>query len=198
MKITALMVLNCNGVTEPNPVVLAKACDTSQFGFFKRIAAREFIVFVGRTVAQGTLSGERQSVQHEAYKVHSYNRNELCALGFMDDHYPVCSAFSVLHKVLDEYEKNLGDSWKTAQADQPWPYLTEALKKFQDPAEADKFLNIQKELDETKLILHETIDKVLARGEKLDSLVEKSADLSAISRTFYKQAKETNQCCTIS
>ncbi|KAI3893120.1 hypothetical protein MKX03_015690 [Papaver bracteatum] len=83
----------------------------------------------------------------------------------MDDHYPVHSAFSVLHK---------------------------------DPAEADKFSNIQKELDEAKFILHETIDKVLARGEKLDSLVEKSVDMSAASQMFYRQAKETNQCCTIS
>ena len=33
------------------------------------------------------------------YKVHSYNRNGLCALGFMDDNYPVRSAFSLLNKV---------------------------------------------------------------------------------------------------
>lgn len=33
------------------------------------------------------------------YKVHSYNRNGLCALGFMDDHYPVRSAFSLLNQV---------------------------------------------------------------------------------------------------
>ncbi|KAI3993329.1 hypothetical protein MKX01_010072 [Papaver californicum] len=207
MKITALLVLNCNGVnpssssssTEPNPIILANACDVSQFGYFQRTGVREFIVFVGRTVAKRTTPGQRQSVQHEEYKVHSYNRNGLCVLGFMDDHYPVRSAFSLLNKVLDEYEKNFGDSWKTAQADatQPWPYLTEALTKFQDPAEADKLLKIQRELDETKIILHKTIDSVLARGERLDSLVEKSSDLSAASQMFYKQAKKTNQCCTI-
>lgn len=33
------------------------------------------------------------------YKVHSYNRNGLCSLGFMDDHYPVRSAFSLLNQV---------------------------------------------------------------------------------------------------
>ncbi|KAI3980903.1 hypothetical protein MKX01_025468 [Papaver californicum] len=207
MKITALLVLNCNGVnpssssssTEPNPIILANACDVSQFGYFQRTGVREFIVFVGRTVAKRTPPGQRQSVQHEEYKVHSYNRNGLCVLGFMDDHYPVRSAFSLLNKVLDEYEKNFGDSWKTTQADatQPWPYLTEALTKFQDPAEADKLLKIQRELDETKIILHKTIDSVLARGERLDSLVEKSSDLSAASQMFYKQAKKTNQCCTI-
>ncbi|KAK8966891.1 VAMP-like protein YKT61 [Platanthera guangdongensis] len=33
------------------------------------------------------------------YKVHSYNRNGLCAVAFMDDHYPVRSAFSLLNTV---------------------------------------------------------------------------------------------------
>ena len=34
------------------------------------------------------------------YKVHAYNREGLCALSFMDDHYPVRSAFSLLNQVF--------------------------------------------------------------------------------------------------
>ncbi|XP_071687103.1 VAMP-like protein YKT61 [Rutidosis leptorrhynchoides] len=199
MKITALLVLKCNPDGSSNPTILANATDVSHFGYFQRSSVKEFIIFVGRTVAKRTPPSQRQSVQHEEYKVHSYNRNGLCALGFMDDHYPVRSAFSLLNQVLDEYQKNFGDSWKGVQADssQPWPYLDEALTRFQDPAQADKLLKIQRELDETKIILHKTIDSVLERGEKLDSLVEKSSDLSMASQMFYKQAKKTNQCCTI-
>ncbi|TQD82882.1 hypothetical protein C1H46_031547 [Malus baccata] len=239
MKITALLVLKYNS-DESDPIILANASDTSHFGYFQRSSVKEFIVFVGRTVARRTPPGQRQSVKHEEYKVHCYNSNGLCALGFMDDHYPVRSAFSLLNQwlivvgitkalaladigevsgnlnrvshclhhittnqllklVLDEYQKAFGDSWRTAQQDgtQPWPYLSEALTKFQDPAEADKLLKIQRELDETKIILHKTIDSVLARGERLDSLVEKSSDLSAASQMFYKQAKQANSCCTI-
>lgn len=205
MKITAVIVLKCSGAGDSSStgsaesVVLANASDVSHFGYFQRTAAKEFILFVGRTVANRTPPNQRQSVQHEEYKVHSYNRNGLCAVAFMDDHYPVRSAFSVLNTVLDEYQKAFGDSWKKVQTDisQPWPYLDNALTQFQDPAEADKLLKIQRDLDETKIILHKTIDSVLARGEKLDSLVEKSSDLSAASQMFYKQAKKTNQCCTI-
>ncbi|KAI3697317.1 hypothetical protein L6452_30252 [Arctium lappa] len=56
---------------------------------------------------------------------------------------------------LDEYQNNFGDSWKAIQADcsQAWPYLDEALTRFQDPAQADKLLKIHRELDETKIIL---------------------------------------------
>ncbi|KAJ4758488.1 hypothetical protein LUZ62_068863 [Rhynchospora pubera] len=208
MKITALLVLKSDASASSSSsasagggdsLVLANATDVSHFGYFQRGAAKEFILFVARTVAKRTPPGQRQSVQHEEYKVHSYNRNGLCAVAFMDDHYPIRSAFSLLNKVLDEYQKAFGDSWKLAKSDatQPWPYLTDALTKFQDPAEADKLMKIQRDLDETKIILHKTIESVLERGERLDSLVEKSSDLSAASQMFYKQAKKTNQCCTV-
>ncbi|KAK4415041.1 VAMP-like protein YKT61 [Sesamum alatum] len=198
VKITALYVMKCSPEGS-DPIILANASDLSSFGFFQRGSVREFLVFVSRTVSKRTPPGQRQSVQHAEYKVHSYNRNGVCALGFMDDHYPVRSAFSLLNQVLDEYQKNFGDSWKTVQADnaEQWPYLDEALTRFQDPAEADKLLKVQRELDETKIIIHKTIDSVLERGVKLDSLVEKSSDLSAASQMFYKQAKRTNQCCTV-
>jgi synaptobrevin family protein YKT6 len=62
---------------------------------------------------------------------------------------------------------------------------------------ADKILKIQRELDDTKVVLHKTIDSVLARGEKLDNLVDKSTDLSLASQMFYKQARKQNQCCNL-
>ncbi|XP_039032803.1 VAMP-like protein YKT61 [Hibiscus syriacus] len=198
MKITALLVLKCQPEGS-DPIILANASDVSHSGFFQRPSVREFIIFVSRTIGKRTSLGQRQSVQHEECMVHSYNINGLCAIGFMDNHYPVRSAFSLLNQVVDEYQRNFGESWRTAEVDstQIWPYLDEALTKFQNPAEADKLLKIQRELDETKIILHKIIDSILARGEKLDSLVEKSSDHSAASQMFYSRAKSNNQCCSI-
>ena len=51
-------------------------------------------------------------------------------------------------------------------------------------------MRVQAELDETKIVLHKTIESVLERGEKLDSLVERSDALSAQSKLFYKSAKK--------
>jgi hypothetical protein len=62
--------------------------------------------------------------------------------------------------------------------------------RFQDPKQADTIMRVQAELDETKIVLHKTIESVLERGEKLDSLVERSDALSAQSKMFYKTAKK--------
>lgn len=76
-------------------------------------------------------------------------------------------------------------------------------------------MKIQKELDETKIVLHKTIESVLQRGEKIDDLVAKSDGLSAQSKMFYSeyhtlklsrtsvltsnlaQAKKQNSCCIL-
>ena len=100
-------------------------------------------------------------------------------------------------QLVDDYTEQFGESWRnqTGEGTTGDALLEEALVKYQDPLEADKLMRIQKELDDTKVILHKTIDSVLARGEKLDNLVERSSDLSMASQMFYKQAKKQNQCC---
>ena len=69
------------------------------------------------------------------------------------------------------------------------------LKKYQDPSSVDAMAKMQAEVDETKIILHNTIEAVLQRGEKLDDLVAKSEALSMQSKYFYTAARKTNSCC---
>ncbi|GJP37165.1 hypothetical protein CLOM_g21602 [Closterium sp. NIES-68] len=197
MKITSILILK--DVEGSEPVLLASATDLSSFGYFQRGTVKEMIWFVSRTIARRTPPGRRQSVEHEEYLVHCYNRNNLVGMVFANAAYPTRSAFSVINKVLDDYVAAKGDSWMQATVDdrEQHAFLEEAIAKFQDPVEADKLMKIQKELDETKFILHKTIDSVLERGEKLDTLVEKSNDLSMASQLFYQQAKKNNQCCKL-
>ncbi len=80
---------------------------------------------------------------------------------------------------------------------QKLPKLEQSLQDYQDPAQMDKLLKVDQQLNQTKEILLQTIDKVLQRGEKLDDLVEKSKNLTDASKVFYKQARKTNSCCVI-
>jgi synaptobrevin family protein YKT6 len=78
-----------------------------------------------------------------------------------------------------------------------WPPVEEAVVKYQDPAAADQIMRIQRNLDETRDVLHNTIDSVPQRGEKLEDLVERSGELSGQSKLFYKNAKKANSCCAV-
>lgn len=48
----------------------------------------------------------------------------------------------------------------------------------------------------TPVFQHKTIESVLARGEKLDNLVERSNALSSQTKMFYKTAKKV--CAPVS
>ena len=56
------------------------------------------------------------------------------------------------------------------------------MAKWQDPQTADSILKVQNELDETKQIVSETLEKILDRGQKLDDLVSRSNELSEQSK----------------
>lgn len=65
MKITALLVMKVSPAPASSTVLLANASDVSQFGFFQRQSAKEFIVFASRTIAGRTPLGQRQSVEQD-------------------------------------------------------------------------------------------------------------------------------------
>lgn len=67
------------------------------------------------------------------------------------------------------------------------PELKDYIQRYQDPHQADSIMKIQRELDETKIVLHKTIESVLERGEKIDDLVAKSDGLSKQSKMFYRK-----------
>jgi synaptobrevin family protein YKT6 len=139
-------------------------------------------------------------VKQEDYYCHTHVKDSgIGGVAITDNDYPPIAAFGVVGKAIEEFTAQANETWRTVTADATVAnqVLEAALLKYQDPVAADKLTKIQRDLDETKVILHQTIDSVLKRGEKLDSLVDKSADLSIASQMFYKQARKTNSCCKL-
>jgi synaptobrevin homolog YKT6 len=129
---------------------------------------------------------------------HVYVRSDnLSAVLVADHEYPGRVAHTLLTKVCDDFAMKVSvDQWPNGnESNISFTQLPAYLSKYQDPREADALTKMQGDLDETKIILRNTIEAVLERGEKLDDLVAKSEDLSVQSKAFYKTAKKTNSCC---
>ena len=139
-------------------------------------------------------------VEYEGHFCHvEMKSNGLGCVAITDREYPARVAATLIRDLTKQFEAENGRKWQPQTKDDSMPFapLDKALVEYQDPRKVDKIMRIQQDLEETKDVLHETIDKVLARGEKLDDLVAKSDDLTSQSKLFYKQAKKTNSCCTI-
>ncbi|GFS54525.1 synaptobrevin homolog YKT6 [Trichonephila inaurata madagascariensis] len=141
----------------------------------------------------------RMSVKEQAYMCHVYVRaDSLSAALISDQEYPQRVAHTLLNKILEEFSNKFPPtSWTGEPNSIAFPVLDKYLMDYQNPEQADSITKIHNELDETKIILHDTLQAVLERGEKLDDLVVKSEQLSVQSKAFYKTARKTNSCCVI-
>jgi len=196
VKIYALSVL----FKGPNNAIwLKSAYELTTFSFFQRSSVQEFMAFVSKTIVERTQTAARQSVKEGEYMCHVYVRGDNLAGVLISDHdYPHRVSHTLLTKILDDFALSVpAASWPVgSEATISFPQLYTYLSKYQNPREADAMTKIQEDLDETKIILHNTIQAVLQRGEKLDDLVAKSEGLSMQSKAFYKTARKTNSCCT--
>lgn len=165
-------------------VTLAQSTCLDSFGFFERGTVRQFTTFFSKTVAARIPLGQRSSVEQKEYVVHAHVRsNRLAAVAVCDKEYPSRVAFTLLMKIQEDFMATHPEhKWTATTGPLPFPALDDIIVKYQNPREADAIMRIQNDLDETKIVLHNTIESLLERGVKLDSLVEKSTDLSANSK----------------
>ncbi|KLO12328.1 snare-like protein [Schizopora paradoxa] len=205
MKVIALYVLRLPEDKETKDdskvEILCEADDAdNEVGYIKRSAFRDFMKFSTRTIALRTDEGGMQMVEDAGYKMHvlrPVDGKRIVGAAVTDPEYPDRVAQGLLSKLTKDFleevpEENFGNRAKIT-----FPAIHSMLRKYQDPKEADPIMKVQKDLDETKIILHKTIESVLDRGEKLDNLVDRSNALSSQTKMFYKTAKKQNSCCVV-
>jgi len=86
------------------------------------------------------------------YVGHVYARAEgVAGVVITDKEYPARVAFSLLNKILDEFIMRYPvEKWSGPVQ---YPELAEYLRKYQDPKQADSIMKVQRDLDDTKVIL---------------------------------------------
>nr|XP_057926467.1 synaptobrevin homolog YKT6 [Doryrhamphus excisus] len=197
MKLYSLSI-HYKGATKAN--LLKAAYELNSFGFFQKSSIQEFMTFTSALIVERTTVGSRASVKEQEYLCHVYVRNDnLAGVVIADTEYPQRVCFSLLDKVLEEFSRQVDSiDWPSGNPDTiTYRNLDIQLAKYQKPMEADAMSKVQAELDDTKIILHKTMESLLERGEKLDDLVAKSEHLGTQSKAFYKTARKQNSCCEI-
>ena len=179
MKLYSILILEKKGEKQETK---NDGYDLSHVSFFSRSTVREFIVFYSKTVAEH-IQNSKICVTEKEYKMCAENKNNLTIVVTTDREYLDRAAFSIIDAVWREMNNNID--------------LNKMLEKYQDPCAADKIMKVQRDIDSAKLIMLDSVDKVLQRGQSLDQLISKSQDLSDSSKMFYQDTKKMNSCCVI-
>jgi synaptobrevin family protein YKT6 len=175
MKIVGIYIVN----------IIEKKCrykDQLQFvNVFSRGAVSQLMHEFAIHAAESINDQERKIFQHEQFSFSCQRQNEWGIVIVTDHEYPSRVAFELLRDLFE----NPSDG-----------NMVHIIENRQDGQDA--ISRVKSTLDETMVIAHENIDKVIARGHDIDELVERSANLSASSKMFYKTAKKHNSCCQLS
>ncbi|GFT36781.1 synaptobrevin homolog YKT6 [Nephila pilipes] len=150
-------------------------------------------MLTGRTEAE-----KKITVKEQRYLCHCYVQpDNLAAVAVTDDEYPPNVAHLCLSQLLIDFTAQIqSKTWQNVQDSIDYPGIKTIFQKFSCPKNLDSLTVVQGQLDETKIILYQTLESILQRGEKLDDLVTKADDLSLQAKTFYKSARKSNACCS--
>ena len=146
-----------------------------------RLSVRELIHEFAISAAESLTHPERKIFEHEQFQFICQRWAETSIVLVTDHEYPSRVAFDILRQLFE-------DSSDSAMAS--------IIETRQDGL--DIFSTVSHSLEETMVIAHENVNRVIQRGEDIDKLVEKSERLSNTSKMFYKVARKHNSCCTIS
>ena len=157
--------------------------DLSFLSYFSRSSIEELLCEFAVSAAESLeLSPERKIFEHKDTQISCHRIGPLVTILVTDLEYPSRVVFELLHRLHQDPSES---------------HLSTIITQCQDPYSVDAILRTQRQLDETLVIMHENVNKILQRGDNIDELVEKSANLSKQSKVFYKTARKYNKCCTI-
>lgn len=123
-------------------------------------------MFGTRCTAERCGKGNRVTVELEQYVnyvCHCYRRIDGLACSVVTDKtYPNRVAHSLISKVFDQFESKFGNEWSKINKDTQLKFnkLDEFIKEYQNPEEADKMLKLEKNLEEIKDIVNQTLEDV--------------------------------------
>ncbi len=179
--------------------LLSMDYNLNSLNFLMRGKAKEIIRFGCRTVAERVQLGQSGAINNAEFLIYFQGRGDgLIIMIVTDESYPASAGREACRKLFDDFDiRHTGLDIRNISTDTKvhFPELASRIRQFQDPMQADKSLAIQNQLNETKRIMVQNIDTLLARGEQVEDLIDASVDLSQSAKMFAKQARKTNRCC---
>ena len=198
MKILSIHVFS---LYNDKPIILSSAFALSFVSIFQRGTLKDFLNFHSRLVIERVTKDTHAQVQLEKGICYAISNSDKIGVTMIcDEEYPKRVAIDFLLKIHDNFktflqEKKIDLNMYTADTDVKYDYIANEIEAWQDPSKKDTLMKLQNELNDVTDIMRQNLNELLKREENLESLMQKSNDLSATSVNFYKQAKKTNSCC---
>ncbi|EPR78558.1 Synaptobrevin protein [Spraguea lophii 42_110] len=196
--------------------ILHSLYDLSSFSIFKRSTYESMLVFIVKKIAQNAeaeITLAEQELGDKMYKFYIYKNtvDNIVIVYCTDTEYTSSVAFQIFQELQEFYDKEKkihdekGDQIDNKSKDKNntnRPYDKDSMKsmkymfsKYANPKDFDEITLVQKELDETKAILAESLESLVSRGERVEGLNIMAEQMQQKANSLFKTAKDKNKCC---
>jgi synaptobrevin family protein YKT6 len=124
------------------------------------------------------------------YQINENRGDVEMSVHFFKYHIAITSPDYPQHVVYQLFNTLISNKFDKATADN-------LFTAYQDPVKMSQILKTKKEIDETKVILLDSVEKLLERGEKIEHLVDRTEELVRLSEQFRIKAEDLNSCCVL-
>lgn len=139
----------------------------------------------------------RMTFNYEQFCFHYIFDNTITYFCITKNVFDQVKAFKFLvrikHKFERQYQQRVHTALPFAFHAEFLPTLAIETKRYSENLSFEKINEIQEQIDETRQILCEDIDRLVDRGESLHLLVDKSDQMSSASMTFKQQSRSVHR-----
>ncbi|XP_076961086.1 vesicle-associated membrane protein 711-like [Bidens hawaiensis] len=133
------------------------------------------------------------SYSQDRYIFHVKRTDGLNILCMADDLAGRRIPFAFLEDIHQRFVKTYGRAVLTAQAygmnDEFSRVLSQQMEYYSNDPNADRMNRLKGEMSQVRNVMIQNIDKVLERGDRLESLVDKTANMQSNTFRFKKQSR---------
>lgn len=142
-------------------------------------------------------SDSRMTITADGYTFNFLKSDGWIYVAVADEAFGRQVPFALAQRAAREWEAPTGPAAKARGAaarsyDRSFgPKLRAAMDELNaDPASVNKVAAVQRQVDDVKSVMVENIEKVLARGDRIQLLVDRTEDLQAQAQQFQKQGRQ--------
>ncbi|CAN4099834.1 unnamed protein product [Withania somnifera] len=133
------------------------------------------------------------SYSQDRYIFHVKRTDGLTVLCMADDSAGRRIPFAFLEEIHQRFVRSYGRAVLSAQAygmnDEFSRVLSQQMEYYSSDPDADRINRLKGEMSQVRNVMVENIDKVLERGDRLELLVDKTANMQENTFRFRKQAR---------
>jgi len=157
-------------------------------------ASGNFISVTRLILEKVTSTDTRKSYAYDRHVFHYMVKDGLTFLCMADEAFQRRIAFAFLEDIRNRFMANYSSSARRAMAfgmNEEFARVLSTQMNFysNDPA-ADKISEVKKNIDETKAVMVDNIERILERGERIELLVDRTENLSTQSHVFHSSSRK--------